>query len=135
MTSLRIPTDREYRDYDGGHCKVLWSQTPESWCCPGCGRNKRDILRWTLRTPNGRRFRGWIAPLCKHHDHSGYNRFSEVIVCGDCNSADAAVKRKLKLPSDWSFSAGEIRQFVKSIPHGKHTIDYQKAKDIYLSLQ
>ena len=131
MKHQRIPTDSEYQNYNGGHCQNLWRQTSESWCCPSCGRNKREILRWTRRKVAGRSFWGWIAPLHNHHDHSTLNRFPRTLICGDCNSADGLAKKELNLPSDWSFSPGEIRQFVTAIPHGSCCIDYQKAKDLY----
>ena len=127
----RIPTDSEYQNYDGGHCPILWTETSESWYCPGCSRNKREILRWTFRKVGDKYFWGWIAPLVRHHDHSTFDRFSETVICGDCNSADGQAKRVLNLPSNWSFSPGEIRQFVRAVPHGSCCIDYQKAQDLY----
>ena len=134
---MRIPSDGDYRNYDGAHCFRLWKQLSDDWQCPGCGRTKRQIMRWTLRTPNGRRFRGWMAGLHTHHDYSqgfveaGRGRFHKIIICDQCNSADGLAKRKLRLPSNFSFSAGEIRQFVTSTPHGKHEIDTEKARQIY----
>ena len=112
---MRIPSDGDYRNYDGAHCFCLWKQLSDDWQCPGCGRTKRQIMRWTLRTPNGRRFWGWMAGLHTHHDHSqgfvetGRGRFHKIIICDQCNSADGLAKRKLRLPSNFSFSAGEIR--------------------------
>ena len=74
---------------------------------------------------------GWIAPLVRHHDHSIFNRFPETIICGDCNSADGRAKQKLSLPSNWSFSPADIRQFIETRPHAGYRINYQKAKDLY----
>lgn len=132
MKHKRIPTDDEYQNYDGEHCKDLWQELSESWCCPGGNRSKREILRWTRRTPKDKpSFYGWIATLAKHHDHSTSNRFPMTIICGDCNSADGQAKKTLNLPSNWSFSAAEIQQFVTGIPHGGCHINYQKAKALY----
>jgi len=134
MKFRQIPTDQDYENYDGGHCKILWNNRPPNWHCPGCDRNKREILRWTYRNVNGNFFWGWIAPLATHHDHSGNNRFPETVICQDCNSADGAAKRKWHLPSKWSFSPSEIRQFINPTPHATHEINHQKALSIYRSI-
>nr|WP_255457181.1 hypothetical protein [Polaromonas sp. E19S] len=81
-----------------------------------------------------------MAPLHKHHDHSveflssGQPRFSQTIICDQCNAADGAAKRKLKLPKNFSFSPIEIAAFVVAAPHNKHTINYEMAYAIYLAL-
>jgi hypothetical protein len=84
---------------------------------------------------------GWSAIIVDHHDHSQgefsdrtdhwqfpRGRFPPTYICSDCNSADAAVKRKLKLPKTWSFSPDEIGMFAKMAPHsGRTVIDYDLA--------
>lgn len=136
-----IPTLEDFEAYDGAHTALLWKSVGSDWVCPGCGRNKFQIMRWTRRfprSPNG--FMGWIAPLHKHHDHSvgvferGVRRFPETLVCDQCNSADGQAKRQLKLPANFSFSPSEIRQFVTAAPHERHRIDIQRALAIYQAL-
>lgn len=74
---------------------------------------------------------GFTAPLTRHHCH-GEGRFPQTVICGDCNSADGAVKRKLKLPASWSFSPTELSRFVSTPVHsGKTSIDYEIARLIY----
>lgn len=74
---------------------------------------------------------GFTVTLTKHHCH-GNRRFPQMLMCGDCNSADGAVKRKLRLPEHWSFSPQEIGQFVRVEPFsGLTIIDYAKARAIY----
>ncbi|MCY1167245.1 hypothetical protein D9M73_72040 [compost metagenome] len=46
---------------------------------------------------------GFTVTLAGHHCH-GVGRFPETLICSDCNSADGAAKRKLGLPTDWSFT-------------------------------
>ncbi|EGF93800.1 conserved hpyothetical protein [Asticcacaulis biprosthecium C19] len=58
-------------------------------------------------------------------------RFKPVVICEQCNSADATAKRKLGLRKDFSFSPLEMRQFVRATPHGFHHIDYDLALRIY----
>ena len=78
---------------------------------------------------------GFTISLAKHHCH-GNRRFPETLICGDCNSADGAVKRKLKLSENWSFSPYELSQFVKTSPHsGETRIDYDIARVLYAAAQ
>jgi hypothetical protein len=82
-----------------------------------------------------------MAGLHTHHDHSqgyvdiGRGRFAEIVICDQCNAADGQAKWRLGLPQDFSFTPSEIRQFVTAEPHGKHKIDYERARSIYESLQ
>lgn len=135
MKKPKIPTIEVYLAYNGAHCHYLWNHVSESWRCPGCGRSKFQIMRWTKRfVKNGVRckpYRDWIAILHGHHDHGNNSRFDKVLLCGQCNSADAAVKKKLNLNDCFSFSPLEIREFVKATPHGMHKIDYVKARQVY----
>ena len=100
--------------------------------CPVCGRNKKEILRWIRKKKNHTKddlflptdekldksdfkkniYGEWSASLHTHHDH-GNRWFGQEIICGDCNTADGITKRLLKLPFDWSFSADELKQFVR----------------------
>jgi hypothetical protein len=141
MPPRPIPTLADFEAYDGAHAAVLWRSVGPEWVCPGCDRSKFQILRWTKRLPkstNG--FMGWIAPLHKHHDHSvgfferSVRRFTETLMCDQCNSADGHAKRRLKLPENFSFSPNEIRQFVTAAPHERHRIDVQCAIAIYRAL-
>ncbi len=89
---------------------------------------------------------GWLAAFHAHHDHGsdrfgfdahgmflppGPSRFPEVVVCDHCNAADAASKRKLGLPREFSFAPHEIAQFVTATPRTGHVIDYEIAQAIY----
>jgi hypothetical protein len=142
--AIKIPTIEDYRTYDGAHTYQLWNGLSDSWSCPGCGRTKFEIMRWTTRyfkrgigkcSP----YKGWMAGLHRHHDHAGeygssFTRFSATIICDQCNSSDGCIKKQLKLPQDFSFSPEEIRQFVTSSLHGRHRIDLAKAQQVYESL-
>jgi hypothetical protein len=78
---------------------------------------------------------GFSVSIVEHHCHA-YRRFDRATICGDCNSADGAVKRKLKLPESWSFSPAEIKRFVKMKIHsGETLIDYEEARRIYEALR
>src|SRR5690606_14847086 len=83
---------------------------------------------------------GWVAALHRHHDHSARQwgarrpRFDECVICDQCNAADGAAKRKLKLSASFSFSPCEISLFIRATPHGRHVIDFVMAQAVYLTL-
>lgn len=86
---------------------------------------------------------GWAAGLHTHHDHGAdaaryglpgprrMPRFPDEVICEQCNAADAAAKRKLDLPRDFSFAPFELRRFVTATPHGFHEVDYETALAVY----
>jgi hypothetical protein len=98
------------------------------------------LLTWTKSlTDSAKRAFGdyhWLASIHGHHDHRSENgayppRFARAYVCGDCNSADGAVKRRFKLPTDFSFSPEELSKFVIGYPHVGVEIDFEAAKKLY----
>lgn len=136
--NIRVPTYEDYYRHDGLHYHNLWQEIDDSWTCPGCGRSKYQIMRWTKRFPRSpNAFMDWVAALHKHHDHSVNNygnrhpRFPTTVICDQCNAADGAAKRKLQLPKDFSFSPQEISLFVQASPHDKHIIHYDVALVIH----
>ena len=138
----RIPTADEFAAYKGAHCHQLWARVGSDWTCPSCLRSKFQILRWTMRFPQRvNRFEGWMAGLHHHHDHArswdgiGVARFEPTVLCDQCNAADRAAKRRLKLPQNFSFTPAEIGRFVVTKPHGRHVIDFNVAEQIFRSLQ
>lgn len=132
---MRIPTQEDFLAFNGAHCKHLYASIGPDWRCPGCDRTKYQVMRWTKRFPNSpNAFMGWVVGLHQHHDHGiGRARFPETLVCEQCNSADGAAKRELKLPEQFSFSPAEIRCFVIPVPHGWHLINYAAAHRFYLA--
>lgn len=135
----RIPTEADLGAFTGMHCRNLYLEAVRTgWRCPSCSRSAPELVRWTeIRGPSWRaRFgdehgMGFTVTLTGHHCH-GEGRFPETLICGDCNSADGAAKRKLRLPGSWSFTPAEIGSFVTVSRHsGATKIDYAKALQIY----
>lgn len=138
---IRKPTDLEYRNYDGMHCRFLWSILSDKWRCPVCGRNKREIMIWgTRKGGNALHYgkTGFKCALHKHHDHSSRKRFHETIICGSCNLIDARLKKALKIDDDFSFSPSEMKAVLKYVEPNtgidKNQIDFDRAKKIYQSI-
>jgi hypothetical protein len=85
-----------------------------------------------------------MPALRLHHDHSAQHgrrraelsywagrpqrpaRFAPARICPACNAVDDAVRRKLNLPRDFSFSVEEINFLVRPTPQG-HQINYRAA--------
>jgi hypothetical protein len=138
----RIPTAEELNAFDGMHCARLYRAAVEKgWHCQSCKRTARELVRWTeIRGPSWRaRYgdehgMGFTVTLTVHHCH-GSGRFPDELICGDCNSADGVVKRKLGLPRNWSFSPSEIGSFIQVMAHsGATMIDYNKAGRLFAKL-
>lgn len=140
----KAPSHEEIAAFDGMHCRRLYSEAlAKQWRCPSCNRSPQELIRWSEIT--GQYYRatygdehgmGWTISLVRHHCHSTGehialaakdSRFPPTMICGDCNSADGAVKRKLGLPTSFSFSPQEIGLFVTGKPHRGVVIDFEKA--------
>ena len=140
---VRIPTDEEYFQYDGMHCRLIWVSLSHDWRCPVCDRTKRELLVWGKREGSNARQYGPIGFKCgihKHHDHGadyGLGRFPITYICGACNNLDARLKRKLKCPEEFSFSPIELRQCLKSVRAndliGPEDIDFDAAQQIFMT--
>lgn len=135
----RLPSAADLHAFNGLHCGSIWREVLRTnWHCPCCDRTPYELVRWSeIRGPTWReRYAdqygmGWTVSFARHHCH-GSGRFQVTLICGDCNTADGAAKRKLNLPKDWSFSPKEIAQFVRTQPHsGRTEVDYQMAREIY----
>jgi hypothetical protein len=136
---LKVPTVEDFESYRGGHTFKKWQAQPKDWRCPGCERSRFELLTWTRSITGYGAPRGqyqWLAPLHEHHDHrvDGYvlpPRFPSTVICSDCNHADGRAKRQLGLPSWFSFSPAELRQFLTGHPHNGVVIDLKKALEIH----
>lgn len=138
----KIPTQQEYKAYDGAHCHVLFRSVSKTWRCPSCNRTKFEIMRWIKRN-NGM---GWLCGLHTHHDHSeepyiyhgnitlttNIPRFPHTIICDQCNMVDATIKRRYSdIPRNFSFSPSELQQIIFARPHQPHVVKYLTAYRIY----
>ena len=140
----RKPTDAEFTNYDGMHCRLIWKELPSNWHCPVCDRNRRDILVWGERKGSNAREYGPIGFKCaihNHHDHGadyGSGRFPDTHICGSCNLLDARLKRKVESKRDFSFSPKELKSCLMTVRPNEGIkqadIDYERAMEIYTVL-
>lgn len=129
-----------------------WDRVGMFWRCPGCGRNR---LQCFCLGKSGT----WRCALFEHHDHfadwaaeqvaealgvSQYGMpmpfkmlvdwcctFRPTIVCHHCNVADVAAKKIIGAPPEFTFSPGQIAQFVTSSPNEKHGYLPRKVREVW----
>lgn len=139
-----------------------WARTPIDWRCPVCRRLKPEIARLTAAGvalcqlerhhdhlgDQGARilWRGQVRPENRSGAealHSAIQvcmglaeRFHPILVCSDCNAADAAAKAALEYAADdhFSFSPSEIARFIKIEPNRPHEIDATIALGIWMAV-
>lgn len=118
----------------------------EMWRCPCCYRTKAEIA--TI-DKNG----SLCCRLVMHHDHftetfpsvvpinsddrvdysaigavrDSFQRFPETLICEHCNNADAAAKRIVEAPPQFSFAPYEIAGFIDVEPNRPHSVDLARA--------
>jgi hypothetical protein len=120
----RVPSPTDIQKFDGLHCwKTYRWALANHWRCPSCERTAIELIRWSEIRGLLWRERyadehgmGFTISMASHHCH-GNGRFQETLVCGDCNTADGAVKRKLRLPETWSFAPHELNTAFWKIHH------------------
>jgi rubredoxin len=136
-----------------------WAQTWVDWQCPCCQRRKLEIARLTdkgvllcqldwhhdhLADAAGdvirskatvgvsdellitrKRACAAALPLIE--------RFAPVLLCNDCNAADAVMKARLgaNVPRAFSFSPQEIARFITPTPHASHALDEEVGRKLW----
>lgn len=134
-----------------------WICSAQDWVCPCCGRSKIDVSRVGakeqilaklvihhdhmgevmeeefrasfvgegIETPQ---IEGQRLVECMGNAFAAYE---EVLICEDCNNADANAKKLVGAPRYFSFSIGQMRQFIRATPNESHVIDEEEAKRVW----
>jgi rubredoxin len=138
-----------------------WVETSQHWRCPCCERSKFEISRLgskgqilaklvehhdhmadALKAAFNQVF---IESGTEEPTNTGlaliermapaFSAYAAVLICEDCNNADAAAKKILSARGDrveWqSFSIGQIRQFTNVGKHVSHRIDESKVMALW----
>lgn len=151
------PHTREIHDRfnaSGFALSPWWAMTPTDWVCPGCGRSKDRIARLdkngrlmgklfehhdhmdgilqrkfqeiaacqteVVADTDAKRFAQRLAP--------GISAFDPVVICQDCNNADANAKKLAGCDRDFSFPVQDIVRFVRPKDNAAHEIDPDSAR-------
>jgi hypothetical protein len=126
-SSLPVPTNEQI-ETARRNGRGLLRKLPDSWICPCCDRNLREIVRWS---PGQRNF---FAAVVSHHDHQFDRRFPRIVICQDCNDVDGNLKTAFAdlVRRRWSFAIAEIRQIITPVAHRKHIVDFARAHELAL---
>lgn len=135
-----------------------WAENWTDWTCPACGRAKIELARLTeqnvllcqldwhhdhLRDHASRLMRAQLTRDPGENERRAarsisaalplIERFSETLLCNDCNAADAAMKAQLgkQVPSYFSFRPSEITRFVVVEPNRTHGLDVAAGEEIW----
>jgi rubredoxin len=138
----------------------FWIMTPQDWCCPVCKRSKVEIVR---KDKNNRlicrlvehhdhmndilvkRFTAISATLkggvvaddaaerFARRSSAMVSAYNNIVICQDCNNADANAKKAVGAPVDFSYSPAEISQFILPKKNSSHDIDDYKAREIWFA--
>lgn len=136
-----------------------WAIEYHAWRCPTCRREKRDIFRrtesgilkacleihhdhlrdyvkdelirlfgtkWSREVNEANRHVEWITSALGI-------RFSDILICSDCNEIDGRIKSRLKsIDRQFSFSPSQIAACITPRPNQSHQIDVEAAEKIWL---
>ncbi|MFC4172466.1 hypothetical protein ACFOYU_10380 [Microvirga sp. GCM10011540] len=136
-----------------------WAEVPPGWQCVCCRRTKPEIVRkadngvlvahleWHHdhitdlfgRRLNDRFGMPWtqgVPEVCRLADgpiKALLWRFRDALICDACNRADGKAKDALKaeVHPDFTFTPGEISQFIMPHPNRHHEIDVDCARAIW----
>ncbi|CAN0622751.1 conserved protein of unknown function [Burkholderia multivorans] len=142
----------------GIHVNRWWVMTSVDWRCPACGRGKAEIVKLDrhrylagqlhehhdhMKDLVRKRFyeeavrrkivvADVVAERFAVRTAFGLSAYDNTIICADCNRAEGRAKRLAKTHRDFSFSPGEIRQFVDPVSNqGAHKIRVEIARRIW----
>lgn len=138
-----------------------WVKTPPEWCCPCCKRNKQEIVRadrsgraFGSLIAHHDHFRELLDNIVAERARAlgvvdttfdeasnrfvrrftdGLIRFDELIICEDCNNADARGKSVVNAPAHLTFTVSEIASFIRVRPSLPHEIDRALVRSAYAS--
>jgi rubredoxin len=134
-----------------------WILTAQDWLCPCCKRGKIEISRRGNKNQilaklvvhhdhmgevMQEAFQNALKSAATKVEQQEGSRlvekmgvafaaYDEVLICEDCNNADAEAKKMVSASKDFSFSVGQISYLIKSHAHKSHVIDYDKAVETW----
>lgn len=125
---IRIPGDAVFSAIAERDAK--WAATPDNWVCPGCNRNKYDVVRWSNKGK-------WTGLIYRRTDSLKTSDFfmQPVIYdpCCDCDILRQDI-RKLMHMEDLVLHASDLRAIIgEALPHQLHTFDLEYGQRIALA--
>lgn len=134
-----------------------WMGSSQNWACPCCSRSKFQISRVGKKgqiLAKSVIHHDHMSEALKAGFHSAFESarteveqveglrlvermgnafaaYEEVLICEDCNNADTEAKKLVASPPYFSFSIGQIRQFIESRDHQPHQIARSLVEQIW----
>lgn len=144
-TSLKI---KDHHGVDDFEMNSHWIGSCQDWTCPCCGRSKFQVSRLGKKQQILAKLvihHDHMGEALQAAFHAAFVRsgtdieqidgfrlvermghafaaYEEVLVCEDCNNADADAKKLVAAPPYFSFSIGQIRRFIQSGEHQPHRV-------------
>lgn len=135
----------------------LWIGADQKWTCPCCGRTKYEITRLgrsgqilaklvvhhdhmgdAMQEAFHSAFANAGTEVAQvdgfklvERMGSAFAAFTNTLICEDCNHADVLATKHINSPSYFSFSVGQIRQFIRSRAHTTHQVNYDIVDQIW----
>ncbi len=136
----------------------FWMMTPQGWCCPVCNRSKSEIVRKDKNNRLicrlvehhdhmidilGKRFNEISATLIggviaddaaerfARRSSSMVSAYNNIVICQDCNNADAKAKKAVGMSVHFSYSPDEISRFITPQKNSPHDVDVNIAREIW----
>ncbi|TDO97201.1 hypothetical protein [Marinomonas balearica] len=139
------------------HLNKWWVMTPMDWKCPSCCRPKPDIAKLdhhNYASCHLHEHHDHMQDIVKDlFAQSSANRtdviadnlserfairtafaisaYDNTVICADCNKADGDAKKLVGADRNFSFSPGEISEFIITTPNQEHKIDKDKGSEIW----
>ncbi len=136
----------------------LWIGTDQNWICPCCDRTKFEITRLGKSGQILAKLvvhHDHMGDAMKEAFHeafvnagteiaqvdgfklvermgSAFAAFTNTLICEDCNHADVLATKHIYAPSYFSFSIGQIKQFILPRPHTTHRVTYDIVDTIWI---
>lgn len=144
--STKIKTHHCFNDFE---MNSNWVLTSQEWTCPCCARSKFDIARpgnkgqilaklvvhhdhmgdameeafYTALREDGAHVEQTAGARLVQRIGSAFAAHEEVLICEDCNNADAEAARFIGSPKHFTFSPNQISGFIQAQPHKSHKVD------------
>lgn len=128
-----LPTPNEIKHAGLVGNPKFWNMISEEWRCPGCQRNKREIVR---KNKNGE----WTLPIATRffYDSNLPRSRKDILACGDCVITASSLGKEAESRASGKIQGGytaqvhiqEIQECVIPKPHTRHNINNKKAESI-----
>lgn len=138
----KVPTDDEWKAFDGRAASTKWKNSGSDWLCPICERSKRQLLRWS-------KSKEWFAGIYDHVEVCAEFTQSKadaiprlhpashhhvILICADCRHVESELRRRHRAPEFVRafLTLEQIGAVIQASPHQQHEVDWERAAKVAL---